>query len=165
MATYKEPVVFRPEDEIDPSGTVRIDTGVFEGAEISMYYDPMICKLVTWAMDRDQAIKLQENALDSYVVRGLGNNIPFLRSVYRNELFKTGSYGTGFIAEQYPDGFHGVTLNAAESSELMAYATMLYRRKVMLRRSAGAIESEDIDVRDIDTVVVVLGIFCSIMLL
>lgn len=152
LATYKEPPVFRGDE-----GVVRIDTGVFEGAEISMYYDPMICKLVTWAPERDTAIALQEDALDKYVVRGLGNNIPFLRSVYRNPLFKTGHYGTGFIADQYPVGFHGVTLNTTETAELMAFGAMLYRQRIMLRRSADGVDEDDVDSSDIDSLVVVVG--------
>jgi acetyl/propionyl-CoA carboxylase alpha subunit len=66
-------------------GTVRIDTGVFEGGLISMFYDPMIAKLCTHASTRKEAIRLQEQALDQYVVQGLANNIPFLRSIYRNK--------------------------------------------------------------------------------
>lgn len=71
-------------DAASDIGTVRIDTGVFEGATISMYYDPMISKLCTHAPTRDQAIRVMEGALDQYVVQGLGNNITFLRDVYRN---------------------------------------------------------------------------------
>jgi hypothetical protein len=81
LITYKEPLTVDGASDI---GTVRIDTGVFEGATISMYYDPMISKLCTHAPTRDQAIRVMEGALDQYVVQGLGNNITFLRDVYRN---------------------------------------------------------------------------------
>jgi propionyl-CoA carboxylase alpha chain len=81
LITYKEPLQVAGEADI---GTVRIDTGVFEGATISMYYDPMISKLCTHAPTREQAIRVMEGALDQYVVQGLGNNITFLRDVYRN---------------------------------------------------------------------------------
>ena len=73
---------------------MRIDTGVFEGGVISMYYDPMIAKLCTHATTRKEAIRLMEDALDNYVVSGLGNNIPFLRSVMRNKQFRDGNYNT-----------------------------------------------------------------------
>ena len=82
LVTYKEPDTFA-----SPAGTVRIDTGVFEGGVISMYYDPMIAKLCTHSPTRAGAIETMEKALDQYVVRGLGNNLCFLRSVMRNERF------------------------------------------------------------------------------
>lgn len=81
LITYKEPLQINAPGK---TGTVRIDTGVFEGATISMYYDPMISKLCTHAPTRAQSIRLMEAALDQYVVQGLGNNITFLRDVYRN---------------------------------------------------------------------------------
>jgi len=80
LYTYKEPEQFA-----SPTGTVRIDTGVFEGTVISMYYDPMIAKLCTYAPTRESAIRLMERAVDQYVVRGLANNLCFLRSIMRNE--------------------------------------------------------------------------------
>ena len=80
LVTYKEPETF-----VSAQATVRIDTGVFEGGTISMYYDPMIAKLCTHAPSRAGAIATMERALDQYVVRGLGNNLCFLRSVMRNQ--------------------------------------------------------------------------------
>ena len=80
LITYKEPKTYAT-----PEGTVRIDTGVYEGGVISMHYDPMIAKLCTHAPTRTESIRLMEHALDQYVVQGLSNNITFLRSVMRNK--------------------------------------------------------------------------------
>jgi len=86
--------------------TVRNDTGVFEGGEISMYYDPMIAKLVTHAPSRRAAIDAQSLALDEFVVDGIAHNIPFLTALMRHERWCAAELSTGFIAEEYPDGFH-----------------------------------------------------------
>ncbi|WCL55667.1 acetyl-CoA carboxylase biotin carboxylase subunit [Gimibacter soli] len=89
---------------------VRVDTGVYEGAEISMFYDPMIAKLVTMAPTRDEAIAHQRRALDEYYIRGIAHNIPFLASLMAHPRFQSGNMTTGFIAEEYPDGFTGGNL-------------------------------------------------------
>jgi propionyl-CoA carboxylase alpha chain len=88
--------------------TVRNDTGVYEGGEISLFYDPMIAKLVTHADTRIAAIDAQAKALDSFVVDGVGHNIPFLAALMQHERWRKGALSTGFIAEEYPDGFKGV---------------------------------------------------------
>ena len=100
------------------NATVRVDSGVYEGGNISMYYDPMIAKLVTHAPTRAGALACMEGALDRYRIEGLGNNLAFLRSVCRNDKFVQGDYGTSFIAEQYPDGFHGVLLLPKERRQV-----------------------------------------------
>lgn len=105
---------------------VRCDSGVYEGATISMFYDPMISKLITQGGTRDSALKAMEKALDSYVIDGLGNNLTFLRSVMRNDKFRKGDYGTKFIEEEYPDGFHGVTLSKDEEEHAVAMAATLH---------------------------------------
>jgi len=87
---------------------VRNDTGVYEGGEISLYYDPMIAKLVTHAPTRLEAIDAQAKALDEFVVDGVGHNIPFLAALMQHERWRKGELSTGFIAEEYPDGFKGV---------------------------------------------------------
>jgi propionyl-CoA carboxylase alpha chain len=87
-------------------GTVRTDTGVFEGAEISMYYDPMIAKLVTHGATREAAIDLQAEALDAFVIDGVEHNIPFLAALMQSPRWRAGSLSTGFIAEEYKGGFH-----------------------------------------------------------
>jgi len=91
-----------PENE---SGRVRVDTGVFEGGEISMYYDPMIAKLVTWGPDRNQAIITMQDALDEYLIDGVQHNIAFLGALMAHPKFKAGRLHTGFISEEFPEGF------------------------------------------------------------
>jgi len=93
---------------------VRVDDGVFEGGEVSMFYDPMIAKLVTWGETRDIAADLQVRALDAFRIEGLGHNVDFLSAIMQHPRFRAGELTTGFIAEEYPDGFEG----AATSDEL-----------------------------------------------
>ncbi|MBA3864607.1 MAG: acetyl/propionyl-CoA carboxylase subunit alpha, partial [Erythrobacter sp.] len=89
------------------NGSVRVDDGVYEGGEVSMFYDPMIAKLVTWAPTRDEAADLQIEALDNFRIKGLGHNVDFLSAIMQHPRFRAGELTTGFIAEEYPDGFHG----------------------------------------------------------
>jgi propionyl-CoA carboxylase alpha chain len=86
---------------------VRVDDGVAEGGEVSMYYDPMIAKLVTWGKTRDEAADKQIAALDRFEIEGLGHNIDFVSAIMQHERFRSGELTTGFIAEEYPEGFHG----------------------------------------------------------
>ncbi|WP_370515052.1 acetyl/propionyl/methylcrotonyl-CoA carboxylase subunit alpha [Erythrobacter sp. THAF29] len=88
-------------------GGVRVDDGVFEGGEVSMFYDPMIAKLITWAPTREEAADLQIEALDHFRIKGLGHNVDFLSAIMQHPRFRSGELTTGFIAEEYPDGFHG----------------------------------------------------------
>jgi propionyl-CoA carboxylase alpha chain len=85
---------------------VRNDTGVYEGGEISLYYDPMIAKLVTHGPTRAQAIDAQADALDAFVIDGIRHNIPFLAALMAHPRWRAGKLSTGFIAEEFPDGFH-----------------------------------------------------------
>lgn len=85
---------------------VRVDTGVYEGGQISMHYDPMIAQLVTWGETRDEAIQQMSEALDAYVIRGVRHNIPFLSAIVRNRQFAAGELSTAFIEQQFPDGFN-----------------------------------------------------------
>ena len=97
---------YRPPLEVSANGgTVRNDTGVFEGAEISMYYDPMIAKLVTHAATRQAAIDLQADALDAFVIDGVEHNIPFLAALMQHPRWREGRLSTGFIAEEFKGGF------------------------------------------------------------
>ena len=89
------------------SGSVRVDDGVYEGGEVSRFYDPMIAKLITWAPTRDQAADLQIEALDNFRIKGLGHNVDFLSAIMQHPRFRSGELTTGFIAEEYPEGFHG----------------------------------------------------------
>ncbi|GLT01181.1 acetyl/propionyl-CoA carboxylase subunit alpha [Sphingobium jiangsuense] len=94
---------------------VRVDDGVIEGGEVSMFYDPMIAKLVTWGETREQAIDRQIEALDRFEIEGPGHNIDFLSAIMQHERFRAGNLSTGFIAEEYPEGFGG----APASPELL----------------------------------------------
>ena len=96
-------------------GGVRVDDGVAEGGEVSMFYDPMIAKLITWAPTREEAIDKQIAALDAFEIDGPGNNIDFVSALMQHPRFRAGALTTGFIAEEYPDGFHG----APASPELL----------------------------------------------
>jgi propionyl-CoA carboxylase alpha chain len=99
-------VKYRPPAEGTVEGvTTRNDTGVYEGGEISIYYDPMIAKLVTHAGDRKAAIEAQARALDAFVIDGIRHNIPFLAALMQHERWREGRLSTGFIAEEFPDGF------------------------------------------------------------
>ncbi|WP_136656629.1 acetyl/propionyl/methylcrotonyl-CoA carboxylase subunit alpha [Nitratireductor sp. XY-223] len=104
---------------------VRNDTGVFEGGEISMFYDPMIAKLCTWAPDRNMAVERMADALDHFEVEGIGHNIPFLSAVMDHDRFRSGNITTAFIAEEYPEGFHGVEADCQTAADLCAVAAVL----------------------------------------
>ncbi len=106
---------------------VRNDTGVYDGGEISMYYDPMIAKLCTWAPTRAKAIEEMRVALDSFEVEGIGHNIPFLSAVYDHEKFTSGNMTTAFIEEEFPDGFDGVDLPEDTLTTIGAAAVAMYR--------------------------------------
>jgi propionyl-CoA carboxylase alpha chain len=102
-------------DEIRGNDGIRVDDGVAEGGEVSMFYDPMIAKLVTWGETREEAADLQIAALDNFEIEGLGHNIDFLSAIMQHPRFRSGDLTTGFIAEEYPDGFNG----APASTELI----------------------------------------------
>jgi len=123
-----------PAESHDATRVVRNDTGVFEGGEISMYYDPMIAKLCTWAPDRKSAIEEMQIALDRFEIEGIGHNLPFLSAVMDHPKFVSGDITTAFIAEEYPDGFEGVALNE-ESLKRIAAACAAMNRVAEIRRS------------------------------
>ncbi|KKZ85517.1 acetyl/propionyl-CoA carboxylase subunit alpha [Rhizobium phaseoli] len=101
---------------------IRNDTGVFEGAEISMYYDPMIAKLCTWAPTRGEAIDAMGRALDGFVVDGIEHNVPFLSALMKHPRWREGRLSTGFIAEEYPEGFAPMKPDGQEEATLAAIA-------------------------------------------
>ena len=110
-----------------PTGEgVRVDTGVYEGGEISMHYDPMIAKLITYGADRDLAIKAMRQALDGYYIRGVQHNIAFLSALMNRPRFVEGRLSTGFIAEEYPDGFHASDVVHDDPSILVAVAASMH---------------------------------------
>jgi propionyl-CoA carboxylase alpha chain len=117
---------YRPPAETSLDGvTLRNDTGVTEGGEISLYYDPMIAKLVTHAPTRAQAIAAQANALDGFVIDGIRHNIPFLAALMAHERWQAGRLSTGFIAEEFPDGFHGIAPSGEAAETIAAVAAAL----------------------------------------
>ncbi|QQA41321.1 acetyl/propionyl/methylcrotonyl-CoA carboxylase subunit alpha [Pelagovum pacificum] len=119
---------YRPPEEVaDATRAVRNDTGVFEGGEISMYYDPMIAKLCTWAPSRGEAISEMRLALDAFEVEGIGHNLPFLSAVMDHPKFTSGNMTTAFIAEEWPEGFDGVTLPETSLRAVAAAAAAMYR--------------------------------------
>ena len=107
LTRYRPPV----EGKTERGGIVRNDTGVFEGGEISMFYDPMIAKLCTWATTRGEAIEEMRLALDTFEVEGIGHNLPFCAAVMDHPKFVSGDMTTAFIAEEFPDGFDGTVLD------------------------------------------------------
>ena len=117
LTRYRPPAEGRHGDII-----VRNDTGVAEGSEISMFYDPMIAKLCTWAPDRLAAIDAMSDALDEFVVDGIEHNIPFLAALMRHPRWREGRLSTGFIAEEYPDGFAPVVPDDEERAVIAVVA-------------------------------------------
>jgi propionyl-CoA carboxylase alpha chain len=104
------------------SDVVRVDTGVDEGGEISMFYDPMVAKLVTAGATRAQAIENMASALDAYTIRGFAHNIPFLSAVVHHPRFRSGDISTAFIEEEFPDGYTSATAAHADPSMLASIA-------------------------------------------
>jgi propionyl-CoA carboxylase alpha chain len=104
---------------------VRVDDGVEEGGQISIYYDPMIAKLITWAPTRLAAIDAQVDALDQFVIDGISDNVDFLSALMQHPRFREGNITTGFIAEEYPDGFHGAPADAQLIADLAVIAGMV----------------------------------------
>ncbi|QJU57528.1 acetyl/propionyl/methylcrotonyl-CoA carboxylase subunit alpha [Sphingomonas sp. AP4-R1] len=105
-------------------GNVRVDDGVTEGSEISMFYDPMIAKLVTWGATREKAIDAQIDALDRFEIEGIGHNVDFLSALMQHPRFRSGAITTGFIAEEYPEGFQGAPTPEKLTERLAAIAAM-----------------------------------------
>ena len=119
---------YRPPAEIQNKNfIVRNDTGVYEGGEISMYYDPMIAKLCTWAPNREEAIEQMRIALDRFEVEGIGHNLPFLSAVMDHQKFVSGNITTAFIAEEFSEGFNGADLNNNKIKQLAACAAAMNR--------------------------------------
>ncbi|WP_104668279.1 acetyl-CoA carboxylase biotin carboxylase subunit [Ensifer adhaerens] len=121
LTRYRPPAEGKRDD-----GTVtRNDTGVFEGGEISMFYDPMIAKLCTWGPDRQAAVEAMADALDRFEVEGIGHNLPFLSAVMQQQRFREGRLTTAYIAEEFADGFHGVAADAPSLRKLAAIAVSI----------------------------------------
>jgi propionyl-CoA carboxylase alpha chain len=117
LKKYKEPT---------PHENIRIDTGVQEGSEISMYYDPMISKLIAWGKDRKTACDLLQKAMDEYVIRGVVHNLGFGQSILRNKDFYEGHYSTAFIPTWYPNGFKGDPITKDDVDHLILASHYLH---------------------------------------
>jgi len=130
-----------PAERVSGGVTVRNDTGVYEGGEISLYYDPMIAKLVTHAWSREEAIDAQADALDAFVVDGIRHNIPFLAALMAHKRWRAGKLSTAFIVEEFPQGFHAQVPEGEPAQVLAAVAAaidhVLGERK---RRISGQLE-------------------------
>ncbi len=118
-------VKYRPPEELDG---VRVDTGVYEGGEIPMYYDSMIAKLIVHGKDRTEAIEKMRAALNDFVIRGIHSNIPFQAALLQHPRFVSGDFTTGFIAEEYPDGFKKDSVQPADPKRLAALAAFMRYR-------------------------------------
>ncbi len=116
--SYREP---------QESQYVRVDSGVMEGGEISMYYDPMIAKLITYGVDRSHAIQHMRRALDEFHIKGVSHNISFLAALMAHPRFHAGKLTTNFIAEEYPNGFHPADLPSEDPRLLIAVAASVHR--------------------------------------
>ncbi|UYV39007.1 acetyl/propionyl/methylcrotonyl-CoA carboxylase subunit alpha [Rhodobacteraceae bacterium D3-12] len=126
------------------AAAVRNDTGVYEGGEISMYYDPMIAKLCTWAPTRDAAIEAMRIALDSFELEGIGHNLPFLSAVMDHPVFMAGEMTTAFIEEQYPEGFEGVELPSETLRRIAASAAAMHRvAEIRRTRVSGRMDNHE----------------------
>ena len=118
-------VKYRPPESING---VRVDTGVYEGGEIPMYYDSMIAKLIVHGKDRTQAIEKMRSALNDFVIRGIHSNIPFQAALLQHPRFVNGDFTTGFIAEEYPEGFQKDSVQPADPKRLAALAAFMRYR-------------------------------------
>jgi propionyl-CoA carboxylase alpha chain len=115
----------RPPETRDELVRVRVDDGVAEGSEISMFYDPMVAKLITWGPDREAAIDAQIAALDAFELDGIGDNVDFLSALMQHPRFRSGDITTNFIAEEYPEGFHGAPADRQLLSDIAVIGGMI----------------------------------------
>ena len=140
LVRYREPSA-----EDMPDGTaLRVDSGVVEGSEVTMFYDPMIAKVVTHGPDRPAAVAAMQAALDAFELRGVRHNMSFLAAVMAQPRFREGRLTTNYIAEEFPDGFHGHTLPEALQQELAAVAAVAQRRQAEIELSiSGRLPGQD----------------------
>jgi len=120
LVRYRPPTQQRETDRV-----VRVDDGITEGSEISMFYDPMIAKLVTWGPNREAAIDAQIDALDVFQIEGIGNNVDFLSAVMQHPRYRSGEITTGFIAEEYPEGFFGAPADEQLLADMAVIGAMI----------------------------------------
>jgi propionyl-CoA carboxylase alpha chain len=117
-------VYYRPPEDDDH---VRVDTGVFEGGEVSMYYDPMIAKLITYGADREEARGHMRSALDRFLIRGVSSNLSFLSALMVHPRFVEGNISTNMIGEEYPNGFHSADLPHENPATIITVAASMLR--------------------------------------
>jgi len=111
----------------EPTGAgVRVDSGILEGSQISVYYDPLIAKLCTWGQTRNQCLERMRAALDEYVIRGLKHNVCLLRDVMTQEKYVKGEITTAYLAQAYPDGFKKVPIDENQTKRLLAVSSILH---------------------------------------
>ncbi len=132
-----------PAEEVSETRIVRLDSGVREGDEISMFYDPMIAKLVTWAPERKAAIEAQADALDAFFIDGIRSNVAFLSAIMESPRFQEGRLSTGFIDEEFPDGFAGAPPRKEVLDVLVAAAAAMdHLENCRRRRISGQLAGE-----------------------
>jgi propionyl-CoA carboxylase alpha chain len=140
-------VKFAPPEE-EP-GQVRVDTGVYEGGEISMFYDSMIAKLIVHGATREQAIERMRDALNSFVIRGISSNIPFQAALMQHPRFQSGNFTTAFIAEEYPKGFNASDVPHDDPALLLSVAAFVHRRYIdRAARVTGQLPGHELQVGD-----------------
>ena len=139
LVNFRPPAQGLVAGEPQPAGTagVRVDTGVYEGGEIPIHYDSMICKLIACGVDRAAAIASMQQALDAFVIRGVSSNLAFQAALLSHPRFASGDFNTGFIADEYPNGFAGAAAGEGARHFLLALAAAVQRR--LLARSAGLV--------------------------
>ncbi len=137
--------------------TVRVDTGVYEGGEVSMYYDPMIAKLIAYGLNREQATAHLRDALNEFYIRGVSHNISFLAALLMHPRFREGRLSTNLIAQEYPQGFHPADVVHDEPNLLIAVAAAIHRRYMdRAAKITGQLPGYEREVHD-DWVVVMNG--------
>ena len=140
-------VKFSPPQEVP--GQVRVDTGVYDGGEISMFYDSMIAKLIVHAATREQAIERMRDALNSFVIRGISSNIPFQSALMQHPRFQAGNFTTAFIAEEYPKGFDASDVPHDDPALLISVAAFVHRTYIdRAARVTGQLPGHELKVGD-----------------
>jgi propionyl-CoA carboxylase alpha chain len=142
---------------VPEGGGVRVDTGVYEGGEIPMYYDSMIAKLIVHGFDRDDAIRRMREALNGFVIRGVASNIPFQSALLAHPEFVAGDFNTGFIGEHYGKGFRAQDVAHEDPDFLIALAAAAYRRyRERAKRISGQLPGYEMKIGE-DFVAIVKG--------
>ncbi|WP_420833170.1 acetyl-CoA carboxylase biotin carboxylase subunit [Pseudemcibacter aquimaris] len=139
------PAVGRVTDYIPPEEdeNIRIDSGIYEGSEISIYYDPMISKVISYGADRAEAVDKLRIALDQYYIGGVGHNISFLSDVLKAPRFQSGDISTKYIEEEYPDGFNGGEISLDKWAHFICVATTVHSCEVGRQSTISGRMNED----------------------